>query len=95
MSKFEGDKNNKRKIFVSGFIPRTSERDIYQHFGKYGRIENVQIIRDKVTGCSRGYAFVEYLHTDDAFRAYCEANKSVMDNGSRDINVDVVRSGGK
>eukprot|EP00347_Sterkiella_histriomuscorum_P013891 403362965 len=86
---------NKNKIFVSNFVPRTSERDLVNHFSKHGEIKEIQIIRDKVTGCSRGYSFIEFYKRDDAFQAYCQANKTTMDNGSRDINVDIVRSGGK
>lgn len=48
-----------------------------------------------MTGSSKGYAFIEYYNREDAFKAYCQGNKTTMDNGSRDIVVDIVRSGGK
>ena len=80
---------------MCGLLPRTTERDIHNHFIKYGPVREVSIIRDQVTGCNKGYAFVDYYKRDDAFEAYSRANKTTMDNGSRDIVVDIVRSGGK
>jgi len=50
-------------------------------------------VRDKVTGCSKCYAFIEFYNRDDAFRAYSRGNRTTMANGSRDIVVDIVRAG--
>lgn len=61
---------NIAKIFVCGFQPKTTDRDLYDHFNKYGQIKEINIMRDKVTGSNKGYAFVEYNFREDAFAAY-------------------------
>ena len=46
-----------------------------------------------MTGCSKGYAFIEFYSESDAFRAYHRGHRTSMANGSRDIVVDIVRAG--
>ena len=59
-----------RKVFVKAFPPNTSETQLEQHFLKYGEVAEVNLVRDKVTGQSKGYAFIEYLSKEDALKAY-------------------------
>lgn len=59
---------------------------IFQIFSRYGEIRKCTLIRDIVTGFSRGYAFVEYYDKYDANKAIRELNKTVIDN--REILVD-------
>ncbi|CDW89332.1 u11 u12 small nuclear ribonucleoprotein 35 kda [Stylonychia lemnae] len=93
-SEFDSSQN-KSKIFVCGLLPKTSDRDLFHHFERYGSIREINIVRDKVTGSNKGYAFIDFEDREDAFKAYSQANKSTMANGSRDVIVDLVRSGGK
>lgn len=39
-------------------------------FSKWGRIEHIRLVRDIVTGESRGYAFVTYAHSRDFVQAF-------------------------
>ncbi|MES1922969.1 transformer 2 beta [Bonamia ostreae] len=48
---------------------RTTSRDLDEIFGKYGRIDNINVIKDHVTGESRGFAFIYYSDIEDAKRA--------------------------
>lgn len=59
-----------RKVFVKGFPPNTSETQLEQHFHKFGEVAEVNLVRDRVTGQSKGYAFIEYLTREDALKAY-------------------------
>src|SRR5262245_13940855 len=46
-------------IFVGNIYWETTEGDVEQLFAPYGTVERVQIMRDRMTGRSRGFGFVE------------------------------------
>jgi RNA recognition motif-containing protein len=46
------------KLFVGGISPETSEEDLQQHFGSYGKLTGFKIVYDKHTGVSKGYGFI-------------------------------------
>uniref|UniRef100_A0A0E0M3B9 RRM domain-containing protein n=1 Tax=Oryza punctata TaxID=4537 RepID=A0A0E0M3B9_ORYPU len=46
---------------------------------RYGRVKNMRLVRDIVTGASRGYAFVEYETDREMRRAYEDAHHSIID----------------
>ena len=39
---------------------------LQDHFSKFGRIENTQLVYDRNSGRSRGFAFIHYEDVDDA-----------------------------
>ncbi|XP_063396822.1 uncharacterized protein LOC134681235 [Mytilus trossulus] len=59
--------SNRLCVLGLGFEVETEH--LQEIFGKYGPIERVHIVRDKKTGASRGYAFVEYTNLEDAVEA--------------------------
>lgn len=71
---------------VFGLSIYTQERDLKEIFGKYGRLEDVQIVYDAQTGRSRGFAFVYYERDQDAAEAKERCNSSEIDG--RKIRVD-------
>ncbi|XP_076108370.1 uncharacterized protein LOC143076467 [Mytilus galloprovincialis] len=56
-------------LCVLGLDFEVETEHLQEMFGKYGPIERVHIVRDKKTGKSRGYAFVEYKTQEDAVKA--------------------------
>lgn len=52
------------KIFVAGMPPDTKEDHVRAAFAKYGQIELVQLIRNKITGNFRGFGFVTFAHSN-------------------------------
>lgn len=46
------------KIFVGGLTVQTTEEDLENYFSTFGQITQVAIIKNKVTGLSKCYAFV-------------------------------------
>ena len=52
------------KMFVGGLKPYVSEKDLRIYFSSYGEIEKVDVIRNKETQVSRGFAFVYYKVED-------------------------------
>nr|XP_011461034.1 PREDICTED: serine/arginine repetitive matrix protein 2-like [Fragaria vesca subsp. vesca] len=64
-----------RNLFVAGFSFLTSERDLERKFSRYGRVQDVRIVRDKRSGDSRGFGFLTLEsdeHADAAIRALDE-----------------------
>lgn len=66
-------------LFVSRLNPQTGEDKLHQVFCKYGDIQRLRLVRDTVTGFSKGYAFIEYKEERAVMRARRDANKLVVD----------------
>ena|SRR5436190_4345637 len=47
-----------KKVFVGNLSFQTTESDISNLFAQYGAVESVQIITDRETARSKGFAFV-------------------------------------
>jgi RNA recognition motif-containing protein len=53
----------KDKVFVGGLEYSLSDEDFRKHFEQYGSVKEAQIVRDPMTGKSKGFGFVTY-HKD-------------------------------
>lgn len=73
-------------VFVGRLNPRTTEDTVQKLFSKCGKIKRLRIVRDVVTGFSRGYGFVEYHDKYDARKAQREFHKCTLDD--KEILVD-------
>ena len=61
-----------KEIFVKN-LPYTAHDDgMYEHFGKFGTVVNVKICKDRETGKSRGFGFVEFELRSSAKKAISE-----------------------
>ena len=49
-----------RKLFLGGLSLETVEKDLRKHFTQFGQLVDVQVMRDKASGTSRGFAFVTF-----------------------------------
>lgn len=56
----ERGKNEDRKIFVGGIPYDVTEADLTAHFSKFGDVTSANVKIDRMTGRSRGFAFVEF-----------------------------------
>ena len=52
------------KIYVGNINYRTTGEELEQLFSEYGDVSSVQVITDRISGRSKGFAFVEM--DDDA-----------------------------
>lgn len=48
------------KIFVGGLSWQTTEESLRWHFEQYGPVVSVEVMKDRVTGDPRGFAFVVF-----------------------------------
>lgn len=46
-------------IYVGNLSPDTTEEELRQEFAAFGEVASVAIIKDKYSGRSRGFAFIE------------------------------------
>ena len=65
------------KLYVGNFTRETTQEELQQAFGAFGQVESVAIIKDKFTGDSRGFGFVEMPNKTEAEAAI---------NGVKEIN---------
>lgn len=76
-------------IFVGNLSFQTTQDDLHAAFSNYGAVERVNIVTDRDTGMSRGFAFVEMTNKSEADAAIAELHGREL-NG-RAINVNEAR----
>ncbi|XP_027351481.1 U11/U12 small nuclear ribonucleoprotein 35 kDa protein [Abrus precatorius] len=67
-------------LFVARLSRLTTEDALCKVMSKYGRVKNLRLVRDIVTGASCGYAFVEYETEREMRRAYMDAHHLIVDD---------------
>ncbi|KAG0447653.1 hypothetical protein HPP92_002399 [Vanilla planifolia] len=67
-------------IFVGRLSRQTSEETLRKAMSTYGRVKKLRLVRDIVTGASRGYAFVEFETEREMRHAYLDAHHSIIDD---------------
>ncbi|KAG1906901.1 cyclophilin-like domain-containing protein [Suillus fuscotomentosus] len=77
-------------LFVCKLNPVTRDEDLELIFSRFGTIMSCQVIRDKKTGDSLQYAFIEFDKRDDAEQAYFKMQNVLVDD--RRIWVDFSQS---
>jgi cold-inducible RNA-binding protein len=60
---------NPSRLFVGNLAYTTLENDLQDHFSQAGVVASVNIMLDKFTGKSRGFAFVEMSTAEEANKA--------------------------
>ena len=60
------------RLYVGNRSFNTSEQQLQQLFETVGHVESVHLVRDRATGQSRGFGFVEMASADEG-RAACTA----------------------
>ena len=68
-----------KKLFVGNLPYSMTDEDLEQAFAEYGSVESAVVIRDRETGRSRGFGFVEMASTEEA-----EAAQKALDGS--DVN---------
>ncbi len=63
-------------IFVANLEYSIQEDDLNNLFGGFGEVENVTIIKDKFSGRSKGFGFVEMPNDEEAMAAIDQLNES-------------------
>ena len=74
------------KIYVGNLSFNTTQQDLEEMCGEFGTVESTNIIEDRETGRSRGFAFVEMSSNEEAQSAIAGLNGKEIDGRSLTIN---------
>jgi peptidyl-prolyl cis-trans isomerase-like 4 len=77
-------------LFVCKLNPVTQDEDLELIFSRFGKILSCEVIRDKRTGDSLQYAFIEYTNQKDCELAYFKMDGVLIDDHR--IHVDFSQS---
>ena len=75
-----------KNIFVGNLDFASTESSIRALFEPYGNVERVNLVTDRDTGRSRGFAFVETTDAAEADRAIAALNGTTLEGRALNIN---------
>ena len=75
-----------KKLYVGNLSYDTSDSDLQGMFEEFGTVESVQIIRDRDTGRSKGFGFVEMSNAQEAQAAIDVMNGKEVDGRALTVN---------
>lgn len=77
-------------LFVCKLNPVTTDEDLEIIFSRFGEIKSCEVIRDRKSGDSLQYAFIEFARQEDCENAYFKMDNVLIDD--RRIHVDFSQS---
>ena len=77
------------RLFVGNLSFQTGENDLQDYFAQAGAVTSVNLMLDKMSGRSRGFAFVEFASAEEAQKAIEQFHDK--DFQGRKITVNVAR----
>jgi RNA recognition motif-containing protein len=66
-------------IFVAKLNFKTRKEELEAAFAKFGQVSSTKIVRDKDTGRSKGFGFVEMPNDNEASAAIAGLNEQELD----------------
>ncbi|OGH17096.1 MAG: RNA-binding protein [Candidatus Levybacteria bacterium RIFCSPHIGHO2_02_FULL_40_18] len=78
-----------KKLFVGGLAWATTDDSLSSFFSKVGNVASANVVKDRYTGKSRGFGFVEMSTDEEADKAIAELNGQTLDE--RAISVSEAR----
>jgi RNA recognition motif-containing protein len=83
-----------RNIFVGNLDFSATESSIRSLFEQYGTVDRVNLVTDRDTGRSRGFAFVEMADSAEADRAIAALNGADVNGRALNVNEARPKTGG-
>jgi cold-inducible RNA-binding protein len=77
------------RLFVGNLSYQTGENELQDYFAQAGAVKSVNLMMDKITGKSRGFAFIEFSTPEEAQKAIEQFHNK--DFQGRAITVNVAR----
>jgi RNA recognition motif-containing protein len=74
------------KLYVGNLAFQTSSQDLQELFAQAGTVESASVVEDRMTGRSRGFAFVEMASKEEATSAIEQFNGKEV--GGRALKVN-------
>ena len=80
---------NPKKLFVGNLPFNTTQDELVEVFAQHGEIVEAKLVTDRMSGRSKGIAFIEFSTEEDAAKAMEALNNTEL--GGRTIFVSVAR----
>ena len=78
---------NPNRLFVGNLSYQTMQDDLQEYFSQAGVVTSVNLMLDKVTGKSRGFAFVEYATQEEANKAVEQFHNKEFQGRALTVNI--------
>ncbi len=74
------------KIFVGNLSRQATDEDLRQAFASFGQVDSATVVKDKFTGESRGFGFVEMPSDAEARSAISGMNGKELKGRTLNVN---------
>ena len=78
---------NESRLFVGNLSYQTMENDLQEYFSQAGVVTSVNLMLDKFTGKSRGFAFIEFSNSEEANKAVEMFHGKELQGRSLTVNI--------
>lgn len=78
---------NQNRLFVGNLSYQTVDSDLQDYFAQAGVVTSVNVMIDKMTGRSRGFAFVEFATPEEAAKAVEQFHDKEFQGRALTVNV--------
>lgn len=78
---------NQNRLFVGNLSFQTMENDLQDYFSQAGVVVSVNLMLDKMSGKSRGFAFVEFATPEEANKAVEQFHNQEFQGRALTVNV--------
>jgi RNA recognition motif-containing protein len=78
---------NPNRLFVGNLSYQTMENDLQEYFSQAGVVTTVNLMLDKVTGKSRGFAFIEFATAEEANKAVEQFHNKDFQGRALTVNI--------
>jgi cold-inducible RNA-binding protein len=78
---------NQTRLFVGNLSYQTTENDLQDYFSQAGAVTSANLMLDKATGRSRGFAFVEFATSEEANKAVEQFHNKEFQGRTLTVNI--------
>jgi cold-inducible RNA-binding protein len=78
-----------KKLYVGNLKFDMTDQELEEAFAKFGAVASAAIVKDRVSGRSKGFGFVEFVNDEDADKARDELNGKELKG--RTVRIDNAR----
>ena len=75
------------KLFVGNLSFNTTENDLQDAFAAHGQVVEANLMMDRMTGRSRGFAFITYSTPEEAQKAIAAMHGAQLDGRALTVNI--------
>ncbi|HPE07767.1 MAG TPA: RNA-binding protein [Smithellaceae bacterium] len=75
-----------KNLYVGNLSPKVTDEDLKTNFAEAGEVASASIIKDKFTGQSKGFGFVEMKTEEGATQAIQKFNGGMLDGKAITVN---------